>query len=649
MNIGARGRRERRIKGHVQRADAHSAAPERVPDAGAEKLDRAGLRDALSDAVPASAMTTHDQVDHRVGVLVLALLKHGGVVLEREPQRARDRVAQEACGPAVAGVERRGEHEGRVRSSVRPVARPGTAGRASRTARTNLSVVPSRPYTPEDPAAAGEAGLFARFGEERARVLRRRLIFYCVAGMVLLVVSAAGHVIDWMDATPEDRPIVRARLPWEALHDGLLWLIFGGTLASVLLRLPTRRGVVGQAQRLTAGACVVSLVCEGVTSHMATDVVRGQMTPYEAAGWASFTAISAVAVLFWLAMVLIPMRWRESGVVASVVMLGAAAALPFTIKADPAQSVLAALALVGVLGVGIAWSQWRYSAMDAKFQADRMRERLAEISGELAYARRVHEALFPPPVQHGSVRVRYRYEPMREIGGDFLYVHPESLAGKGLVPITVVVIDVSGHGVPAALTVSRLHGELQRFFGVHPGASPGELIANLNTFAYHAMAPHGMYATAIAVQIDPVMREIRYANAGHPPAVLRLADGVVQDMPATATMLGVLDRQEFDAGEVHIAAPRGASVLAYTDGAFEAMNQAREQFSLQRVKEIGSAPVGDRSKVLVERVAEFRRGQAQDDLLAVEIAWGEGETLMRRPATGVTRLTRILTGGGTKG
>lgn len=500
--------------------------------------------------------------------------------------------------------------------------------------------------TQSEAGGASASDLIVRFGAERAKVLRRRLLFYCCASMVLLIFSGTGHLNDWISSTPEDLPILRARLPWEFLYDGLLWLIFIGTLVSLLLRLPTRRGVVGQAQRLTAGACVVALVCEGVTSHMTNDVVKGEITAYQAAGWACFTAISAVALLFWLAMALIPMKWRESGLVACVILLGAAAALPFTIKADLAQSVLAVGALVGVLGMGIGWSQWRYSAMDAKFQTDRMRERLEEISGELAYARRVHEALFPPPFQRGSIRVRYQYAPMREIGGDFLYVHPESFAGKGLVPITVVVIDVSGHGVPAALTVSRLHGELQRFYGVQPGASPGELIANLNTFAFHAMAPQGMYATAIAVRIDPVMRELHYANAGHPPAVLRLADGTVHDLHATATMLGVLEKHEYEAGEVNIPAPSGATVLAYTDGAFEAMNQAGEQFSLQRVKEVGSAPTGDRARVLVERVTEFRRGRAQDDLLAVEIAWGEGETIIRRPATGVTRLTRILTGGG---
>lgn len=476
-------------------------------------------------------------------------------------------------------------------------------------------------------------------------MLRRRMVVFCCAGIVLLIISGAGHVIDWMQASGDERGIVRDKLPWEVLQDGLLALIFGGTLVSLWLRMPTRRGVVGQAQRLTAGSCVVSLVCEGVTSHMSPDVVLGRITPHEAAFWAAFTSIAAVALLFWLAMALIPMRWRESGLVAVVILAGAVLAFPLTMRVDVSQGVIAGLALVLVLAMGMAWSQWRYSAMDAGFVAADMRERLEEISGELAYARRVHEALFPPAFQRGSIRVRYQYEPMREIGGDFLYVHPESFAGKGLVPITVVVIDVSGHGVPAALTVSRLHGELQRFYGVNPHATPGQLIENLNTFAYHAMAPQGMYATAIAIQIDPMHRELRYANAGHPPAVLRLGDGAVKDLHSTATMLGVLERGEFDAGEVHITAPSGASVLAYTDGAFEAMDAKGDQFSLERVKEIGTAPVGDRSKALVERVVEFRRGRAQDDLLAVEIAWGEGETIMRRPTNAATRITRMLTRG----
>ena len=499
--------------------------------------------------------------------------------------------------------------------------------------------------------ADDSAGLLARLETERARVLRRRVVIFCGVGLALLVVSAVGHVMDWARATPESGPFLRAALPYVVLYDALLWLLFGGTLVSLLLRLPTRRGIVGQVQRLTAGACVVALVLEGVTAQMDPGVVSGEVAPSRAAFEAARFAIGAVALVFWLAMSLIPMRWRESGAIAAVVLAGAAVALPLCIKASVGQTLASAGVLVVVLALGMAWSQWRFSAFDERFRATEVAGQLRELSGELAYARRVHEALFPPPFQRGSIRVRYRYEPMREIGGDFLYVHPASFAGLGLVPISIVLIDVTGHGISAALTVNRLHGELQRFYGLHPTASPGELITALNTFAYHAMAPHGMYATALCAQVDTVERAVRFASAGHPPAYLRTPEGTVHAMEATGVMLGVLEPAAFDSGEAALPTPMGGSVLAYTDGAFEAFDAKGEQFSLERVREFGAAPSGDRARALVEAVLKFRSGRAQDDLLAVEVAWGGGETIMQPPparssaAKAATRLTKMITRG----
>ena len=65
---------------------------------------------------------------------------------------------------------------------------------------------------------------------------------------------------------------------------------------------------------------------------------------------------------------------------------------------------------------GLAWSWWRYRSFAERFGARAVQKRYAEVTRELTDARRIHEALFPPPITRGPVRVAYRYEPMREIG-----------------------------------------------------------------------------------------------------------------------------------------------------------------------------------------------------------------------------------------
>jgi sigma-B regulation protein RsbU (phosphoserine phosphatase) len=293
---------------------------------------------------------------------------------------------------------------------------------------------------------------------------------------------------------------------------------------------------------------------------------------------------------------------------------------------------------------------------DFYFRAERLREKYNSLSGEareisveLGQARKLHEALFPEEVTGGPIEVAYRYEPMREIGGDFLYVHRETGGA-----VSIVLIDVSGHGIAAALAVNRLHGEMQRFFSHYPVASgesgrPGHLLMNLNTYACAALAPQGVYATALVVRFEPAgstgvlspttataaagcgsSGRLEWASAGHPTAYVRGGTGQVYDLPSTAVMLGVIDADVYDAGARQLGFQPGDCLLAYTDGAMEARDAAGKDFSAARIRSvlqfaaIASAAerpmaAGGVVKALAEQVAKHRRGRVEDDTLIVEV------------------------------
>jgi serine phosphatase RsbU (regulator of sigma subunit) len=332
-------------------------------------------------------------------------------------------------------------------------------------------------------------------------------------------------------------------------------------------------------------------------------------------------------------MLIVPMRWRESMPVAGLVLLAAVVCFPIFARVHDARYVAALIITALALWMGMAWSNWRYRAFDDRFHSQELRGQLTEVSAELAYARRIHESLFPAPIERGPVRVRYHYEPMREIGGDFLYVHPLSFpptAPKDVSSaISVILIDVSGHGVPAALTVNRLHGEVQRFFlsaQSEAGRTPGALISDLNRFAYQSLAPQGIFATAFCARVDIDANQLRYASAGHPPAYLTHApEGAgttprAVDLPSTATMLGVLPPEAFDADEQVIPIQAGARVVAFTDGVFEASNAQGKALGLERTRSlILSTPMGV-TKAVADALKAFRSGRAQDDVLIVEVA-----------------------------
>src|SRR6185295_15808135 len=98
----------------------------------------------------------------------------------------------------------------------------------------------------------------------------------------------------------------------------------------------------------------------------------------------------------------------------------------------------------------------------------------------------------------------YVYEPMRQIGGDLLFVFPPSHQHQddGVGALSLVVLDVTGHGIAAALTVNRIVGELERLFIDDPDAPPGKALAVLNRYVFSTLSKHDHYVTAICLRVD---------------------------------------------------------------------------------------------------------------------------------------------------
>jgi serine phosphatase RsbU (regulator of sigma subunit) len=296
---------------------------------------------------------------------------------------------------------------------------------------------------------------------------------------------------------------------------------------------------------------------------------------------------------------------------------------------------------------GIALSAWRYARFRRRFGQEKVTERYGEMNRELTDARRIHEALFPPPITRGPVHLAYRYEPMRQIGGDFLYaspVFPAPAAAPQGAALSVVLIDVTGHGVPAALTVHSVHGELDRMFIEHPGRKPGEVLTALNRYAGLLLARHSVYPSALCLRVEPAADLLYWASAGHPPAFLRRADGRIETLDPTTFLLGACDAPDFAPDERSIAFGPGDAVVAYTDGATEALDARGQMLRPDGVRaaiagyvrggapsrpSAGSSPEpeGALAAAVLAAVTRHRHGLPTDDALIVEL---------RRPFADVT-------------
>ena len=310
-------------------------------------------------------------------------------------------------------------------------------------------------------------------------------------------------------------------------------------------------------------------------------------------------------------------------------------------------AIIALSPMIGVPGALICW--YRHSRFRERFTIRTLRG----MKRELVDARRLHEDLFPQPIYEGPVRLRYRYEPMRQIGGDYLYASRGPSAGGGAGDgwaLNMVVLDVTGHGIAAALTVNRLHGELDRLLAEQPDIRPGEVLRLLNRYVHLTLATHSVYVTALCVRADPDAGTLEYASGGHPPAFLRAVDGSIEQLDSTGFVLGACAAADYDPAPRVLDFGPGDALIAYTDGATEARDARGRMLGIAGIQRAILAGAGaaagrhgeDWTAAILDAVDAHRHGPPADDTLIIEVS-RPVEAGSGRPAGGA-EVARIAAG-----
>ena len=145
---------------------------------------------------------------------------------------------------------------------------------------------------------------------------------------------------------------------------------------------------------------------------------------------------------------------------------------------------------------------------------------LEQLANELERARGYVQALIPAPVASGPLRIDWCYVPSSILGGDALGYH-ELPGGR----CAVYVIDVCGHGVASAMhSASVLNALRSQTLPNADFGEPAQVLERLNE-AFRMEEHDGMYCTVFYGVVDPAAGKVRYATAGHPPAIVLGADG----------------------------------------------------------------------------------------------------------------------------
>jgi len=203
-------------------------------------------------------------------------------------------------------------------------------------------------------------------------------------------------------------------------------------------------------------------------------------------------------------------------------------------------------------------------------------QQLDTIKKELEVARKIQLSILPhelPAVR--DLDLAARYIPMTQVAGDFydFMVIDDKHVG-------ILVADVSGHGMPAALIASMLKIALAT--QTEHATEPAQVLTRLNQTLCGKF--HGHYVTATYVYLDMDKRILRYAGAGHPPVLMfDAATGKIRDLEENGFFLSWTEDATYSSREVPLG--QGDWVILYTDGITETKNREREEFGMERFRD----------------------------------------------------------------
>ena len=237
------------------------------------------------------------------------------------------------------------------------------------------------------------------------------------------------------------------------------------------------------------------------------------------------------------------------------------------------------------------------------------RDQLVVLQRDLDIASRMQRAILPVDFpDHPAYAVHATMTPARTVAGDFYDVVPLS-DGR----LALVIADVSGKGVPAALLMmssrTLLRGAL---IGID---DPGTVLSTVNS----VLREHNsmfMFVTAFLGILDPGTLRLVYANAGHVPPLLALTDGSVDELPVdSGVALGLMDDRIYPNAVIELRP--GDMLFAYTDGVTEAVCPDGCQFGEDRLHALlaarhGAHPV-DVIQMVIDALQDHAAGSPQFD------------------------------------
>jgi len=325
--------------------------------------------------------------------------------------------------------------------------------------------------------------------------------------------------------------------------------------------------------------------------------------------------LAVVAMLVLLAVVLVPRFSRYLVVLNHRVLAAGTLIFALEVLYTNLGTVLnyRPLPLVDSLGFAVFLFSLGYVALEIVFTNER---RLLSIETELETARQIQSSILPTTVpEFESLRIAASYQPMTAVAGDFYQFVRSDNHHLG-----ILVADVSGHGIPAALISSMIKVAMQSV--ALQAADPAQVLAGLNRILWSEA--HGQFVSAAYVWIDTENHNALYSAAGHPPLLCwRNARSEMQRIESNGLLFGVQPDSAYPVCSVQLE-PSDRFML-YTDGVTETENAEGEAFGdrqLERVLCVNRLqPASELSRQVLSELQKWRASAVsqQDDITLIVV------------------------------
>ncbi len=290
-------------------------------------------------------------------------------------------------------------------------------------------------------------------------------------------------------------------------------------------------------------------------------------------------------------------------------------------KMTPARRVLLVIGLVFIMFSAVTLRIGNQAFLDIKMEGFAAIIFLLLLSLELAdkvtmkrdleIAREIQLWLVPaqpPQVDGGDIAFATR--PQNSVAGDYYDAfYPE----PGTRRLLLVIADVAGKSVPAALLMATLQASLRTIAG--EGASLAELVMRLNRYACAHSLDGRRFTTAVIAEYDPATRQIGYVNAGHNLPVLRRANGMTEVLDAGGLPFGIEGTATYEVGAAKLEP--GDALIFFTDGVVEAFDASGQEFGntrwLEAIRSLPAAGAAASLQHLMSRVDAFVGATRQSD------------------------------------